>query len=147
MPNATTVDGFLASLPANEREVMSTVRDTVRKNLPAGYEEMMHGRFITYVVPLSRLPKTYNGHPLWYLGLGIQKNYYTIHMLAAYGDPKERARIENGFKKAGKKLDMGKGCLRFKKLEDLPLDVIGESVAAVPSERYVKAYEASRKKK
>ena len=146
MPAPTSVDGYLASLPANQREVMSAVRDTVRKNLPAGYEEMMQGRYISYVIPLSRLPKTYNGQALWYVALVIQKNYYALHMVAAYGDAKVLARIQNGFKKAGKKLDMGKACIRFKKLEDLPLDVIGETVASVPSEGYIKAYEASRKK-
>jgi uncharacterized protein DUF1801 len=147
MPTKTaSVSDYLAGLSVDDRKVMSTVRDTIRKNLPAGYEEIMHGRFIAYVIPLSRLPKTYNGQPLWYIGLGIQKNYYTIHMLAAYMDPKGRALIEDGFKKAGKKLDMGKGCLRFKKIEDLPLDVIAKSVASVPSEGYVKRYESSRKK-
>ena len=142
----TPVDDFLAGLPADDRKVLSTVRDTIRKNLPDGYEEILQGRFISYVVPLSRTGKTYNGQPLWYIALAIQKNYYTVHMMAAYGDAKELARIQKGFKKAGKKLDMGKACIRFKKLEDLPLDVIGESVAAVPAEGYIRRYEASRMK-
>ena len=148
MPRKPTasVDDYLAGLPADDRKVLSTVRDTIRKNLPAGYEEILQGRFISYVIPLSRLPKTYNGQPIWYIALAIQKNYYTVHMMAAYGDAKELARIQNGFKKAGKKLDMGKACIRFKKLEDLPLEVIGESVASVPSEGYIRRYEASRRK-
>ena len=141
-----SVDNYLAGLPADDRKVLSTVRDTIRKNLPTGYEEILQGRFISYVIPLSRLPKTYNGQPLWYVSLAIQKNYYTVHMMAAYGDAKELERIQNGFKKAGKKLDMGKACIRFKKIEDLPLDVIGESVASVPAEGYIRRYESSRKK-
>jgi hypothetical protein len=147
MKTISTVDDYLAGLPADDRKVLSPVRDTIRKNLPAGYEEILQGRFISYVIPLSRLGKTYNGQPLWYIALAIQKNYYTVHMMAAYGDAKELARIQNGFKKAGKKLDMGKACIRFKKLEDLPLDVIGECVASVPAEGYIRRYEASRKKR
>jgi len=146
MKTIPTVDDYLAGLPADDRKVLSTVRDTIRKNLPAGYEEILQGRFISYVIPLSRLPKTYNGQPLWYVSLAIQKNYYTVHMMAAYGDAKELARIKNGFEKAGKKLDMGKACIRFKKIEDLPLDVIGESVASVSAEGYIRRYESSRKK-
>src|SRR5947207_11155683 len=148
MPKKTTpsVDDYLAGLPADDRKVLSPVRDTIRKNLPAGYEEVLQGRFISYVIPLSRLGKTYNGQPLWYIALAIQKNYYTVHMMAAYGDAKELARIQQGFKQAGKKLDMGKACIRFKKLEDLPLDVIGECVAAVPAEGYIRRYEASSMK-
>lgn len=146
MKTTRSVDDYLAGLPADDRKVLSTVRDTIRKNLPTGYEEILQGRFISYVIPLSRLPKTYNGQPIWYVALARQKNYYTVHMMAAYGDSKELARIQNGYKKAGKKLDMGKACIRFKKLEDLPLDVIGESVASVPAEGYIRRYEASRKK-
>lgn len=147
MKTIPTVDDFLAGLPPDDRKVMSTVRDTVRKNLPTGYEEILQGRFISYVIPLSRFPKTHNKQPIWYIALAIQKNYYTVHMMAAYGDPKSLALIQNGFKKAGKKLDMGMACIRFKKLEDLPLDVIGKSVASVPAEGYIRRYEASRKKR
>jgi hypothetical protein len=142
-----SVDDYLAGLPPDDRRVMSAVRDTIRKNLPTGYEEILQGRFVSYVIPLSRFPKTHNKQPLWYIALAIQKNYYVVHMMAAYGDSKSLARIQDGFKKAGKKLDMGKACIRFKKLEDLPLDVIGESVASVPAEGYIRFYEASRKKR
>ena len=137
---AATVNSYLAGLPAEQRKVLSAVRDTIRKKLPSGYEEVLQGKFISYVVPLSRFPKTYNGQPLWYVALTVQKNYYTFYMMAPYGSPKELAKIQTGFKKAGKKLDMGKACIRFKKLEDLPLDVIGESVAGVPAEEYIRRY-------
>jgi hypothetical protein len=70
----------------------------------------------------------------------VQKNYYALHMVALYGSPKELAKVQAGYKKAGKKLDMGKACIRFKKLEDLPLDVIGESVAGIPMEAYIERY-------
>jgi len=142
----TSVNGYLTSLPADQRKVVSVVRETIRKNLPPGYKEMMQGKFISYVIPLSRLPDTYNGHALMYAALAVQKNYYSVHLLAAYGSPKELGKIQEGFKKAGKKLDMGKACIRFKKLDDLPLDVIGESVARVPAEEYIRRYESVKRK-
>ena len=107
---------------------------------------MMHGKYIAYVVPMSRLPKTYNGHELWYLALAAQKNYYTLYLMAPYGDATELAFIEDGFKRAGKKLDMGKSCIHFKKIEDLPLDVIGQSVARVQMEDYARRYESVKRK-
>jgi hypothetical protein len=142
----TTVSSYLAGLPADQRKVLSAVRDTIRKNLPSGYEEVLQGKYISYVVPLSRFPKTYNGHPLWYVSLVPQKNYYALHMVALYGSPKELAKVQAGYKKAGKKLDMGKACIRFRKLEDLPLDVIGESIAGIPMEDYISWYVAAKSK-
>jgi hypothetical protein len=144
--NASSVNSYLAGLAADQRKVLSVVRATIRKNLPSGYEEVLQGKFISYVVPLSRFPKTYNGQPLWYVSLVMQKNYYALHMVALYGSPKELAKIQAGFKKAGRKLDMGKACIRFKKLEDLPLDVIGESVAGIPLEDYISRYIAVKGK-
>jgi uncharacterized protein YdhG (YjbR/CyaY superfamily) len=141
-----SVDSYLAGLPAEHRSVLSAVRDTVRKNLPKGYEETMQGKLIAYVIPLSRFPNTYNGHPLWYIALAVQKNYYSLYLMAPYGDPKELKTIQEGFRKAGKKLDMGKSCIRFRKLEDLPLDVIGESVARVPVDEYIRRYESVKRK-
>ena len=138
---AATVDSYLAGLSAEQRKVLSPVRDTIRKNLPKGYEEMMLGKFVAYVIPLSRLPKTYNGHPLMYAALAVQKNYYSLYLMVPYGSATELAKIQEGFKKAGKKLDMGKSCIHFKKVDDLPLDVIGESIARVPAEEYVRQYE------
>jgi len=141
------VTDYLDSLPAEDKKVLSAVRKTIRKNLPKGYEETLYyGKYITYVIPLSRYPKTYNKHPLSYVGLTKQKNYYTLYMMVPYGDPKELARFKEGFAKAGKKLDMGKSCVHFKKLDDLPLDVIGESVARYPVDEYIKRYEMVKRK-
>ena len=143
---ATSVDEYLAGLPENQRAVLEPVRDTIRKNLPNGYQEVIQGKFITYVIPLSRYPKTYNRQPLQYVALAPQKNYYTLYMMVPYADEKELAQLQNGFKKAGKKLDMGKSCIRFKKLEDLPLDVIGESVARTSVDDYIRGYESAKRK-
>ncbi|MEP7324798.1 MAG: DUF1801 domain-containing protein [Gemmatimonadota bacterium] len=144
---ATTPKEYLDGLPDETRKTLTKVRQLVNKHLPEGYRETMAYGMIGWGVPLSRLPKTYNGLPLCYAGLAAQKNYNSLYLLAAYGDPKQRARLEQGFKKAGKKLDMGKSCIHFRTVEDLPLDTIAEVVASIPAEKYIKAYEDSRKQR
>ena len=135
--NATTVAAYLKSLPAERRRVVSTVRDVVVKNLPRGYRERMNFGMIAYEIPLETLPKTYNGQPLAYAALAAQKNYYALYLMGAYADPKVGKSLASEFKKRGKKLDMGKSCLRFKTLDDLPLDVIGDVISAIPVDRMI----------
>jgi hypothetical protein len=141
---AKTVDAYLASLPGDRRAVITTVRDVVRKNLPKGYVESMDFGMISYSVPLSRFPETYNEHPLMYAALAAQKNYCSIYLMGVYGDGANAKRFKDGFAKAGKKLDMGKSCVRFKTLDDIPLDVIGATIASVPMEDYIAIFERSR---
>jgi hypothetical protein len=107
----------------------------------------MNYGMINYTVPLQRYPDTYNGQPLCYAGLAAQKNHFSLYLLGAYGDPRQVKKIETEFKKRGLKLDMGKSCLRFRKLEDIPLDVVGEMIASTPPADFIKTYEKSRKKK
>jgi uncharacterized protein YdhG (YjbR/CyaY superfamily) len=143
---ATTVKEYLDRLPEDTREVLTRVRQVVNRHLPKGYKETMAFGMIGWGVPLSRLPNTYNGLPLCYAGLAAQKNYNSLYLLAAYGDPKQKAKLVEGFKKAGKKLDMGKSCIHFRTADDLPLDLIAEVVASVPAEKYIKIYEDSRRR-
>jgi hypothetical protein len=143
---ATTVPEYLKSLPEDRRVVISTMRDLILKHLPKGYRETINWGMLSYEIPLERFPDTYNGQPLSYLCLAAQKNYYVLHAMCVYCDPKREAWLKSEFKKAGKKLDMGKACIRFKKLEDLPLDVIAQVIAAATPEEYIARYEASRKK-
>jgi hypothetical protein len=143
---ATTVAEYLKSLPEDRRAVVSTMRDLILKNLPKGYRETINWGIICYEIPLERYPDTYNKQPLSYLALAAQKNYYVLHAMCVYGDAKRGAWLKSEFKKAGKKLDMGKACIRFKKLEDLPLDVMARVIAAATPEEYIVRYEASRKK-
>jgi hypothetical protein len=143
---AQTVKGYLDELPKERRAVIAKVRDMIRRNLPAGYEEAMGYGMITYSIPLSRYPETYNGQPLLYVALAAQKNNYAVYLTGSYGDPTRAAKLKAGFKAAGKKLDAGKSCIRFKKLEDLPLDVIGEAIADIPADELIARYEKSRKK-
>src|SRR4051794_40588300 len=94
---AKSVSDLLAELSPEKRKVISAVREVIRKNLPKGYEEVVQGKIIGYVVPFSRLPKTYNGHPLWYAALAAQKNYFTVHLMTAYGDERELKFLQEGF--------------------------------------------------
>ena len=143
---AATVQEYLDELPKDRRAVIAAVREVILRHLPAGYREAMNWGVINYEIPLERLPNTYNGQPLTYVALAAQKNYYAVYWMGAYGDSKHAAWLKDEFKKAGKKLDMGKCCIRFKKLEDLPLDVIGQAVASTTPEQYIASYERSRKK-
>lgn len=138
---ASTVDDYLDELPEDRREAIKKVRAVVKKNLPKGYRESMGYGMISYTIPLDTFPDTYNGQPLCYIGLANQKNHMALYLLGPYGDAKQEKYLQDEFKKAGKKLDMGKSCLRFKKLEDLPLDVIGKIIAATPPEEMIARHE------
>lgn len=144
---AATVEEYLAELPAERREVVSKVREIVKRNLPKGYNETMQWGMIFYGLPLSRYPKTYNGEPLEYVALAAQKNYYALYLMGPYMDPGQGKQLESAFKRAGKKMDMGKSCLRFRKLEDLPLDAVGEIIASTPPERLIAHHEAAHAKR
>ncbi|HXY20466.1 MAG TPA: DUF1801 domain-containing protein [Gemmatimonadales bacterium] len=142
---AASPDAWLAALPPAAAAELSRVRDVIRAHLPAGYREAVRGSVIAYEVPLERYPDTYNGQPLWYAALGAPKSYLTLHLMGAYGSPELRRRLADGFSAAGKKLDMGKACVRFRKADDLALGVIGEIVAALPLEKWVAIAKASRR--
>ena len=143
---ALTVDEYLDELPPERRAIVASVRDLVRRNLPEGYRETMNWGMISYEIPLERYPATYNKQPLSYAALAAQKNTYTLYLTGAYQDAKRKKWLEREFEKAGKKLDMGKSCVHFKRLEDLPLDVIAKVVASTPPEKLIEQYEASRRR-
>ncbi len=144
--SATTPEAYLAELPRERRADIAAVRDVIRKNLPEGYGESVNWGMISYGVPLERYPSTYNKQPLCYVGLAAQKNYNALYLMRVYGDKAQEKRLRDAFKKAGKKLDMGKSCVRFKKAEDLPLDTIGEIVASTPVDKWIAVYESSRRR-
>jgi len=143
---ATAVDEYLASLPAQKREAVEAVRAVVLKNLPAGYVETMNWGMISYEIPLSAYPNTYNKQPLMFAALAGQKNYCTLHLMCA-GAPAVAKELAEEFAKAGKKLDMGKACIHFKKAEDLALEAIGRIIARVTPAKFIAVYEASRQQK
>jgi len=144
---ATTPAAYLASLSPERRKVIAAVRAVVKKRLPTGYVETMNWGMLSYEIPLSRYPDSYNKQPLMYLALAAQKNNYALYLTSVSSDKALMARLATAYKTAGKKLDMGKGCLRFKTLEELPLDVIGDIVASTSVERRIGLSEAARQKR
>ena len=139
-----TVDEYLAALPDDRREALTQIRGEVLANLPDGVEESMSFGMPTYEVPLERSGPTYNGKPLMYAALASQKRHMAAYLTCAYMDPSDREWLEERFAAAGKKLDMGESCLRFRSLDDLPPGVIGEAVARKPVDQFLREYESSR---
>ena len=141
---ARTVDEYLTQLPPERREVVSAVRDMVRRHLPKGYEEAMAFGMIGYGVPLSRYPVTYNRQPLAYVAIAAQKNYYSLYLMSAYADSADERAVREAFQRAGRKLDMGKSCIRFKRVEDIPLDDLGPIIARNSVDDWIATYERAR---
>jgi len=137
--NAATVEGYLSELPDDWRHAIAAVRETILKNLPEGYEEAMNWGMITYQVPLEVYPDTYNKQPLMYAALASQKNHMAVYLTAIYMDEERRHAFEAAYKATGKRFDAGKSCVRFRTLADLPLNLIGETVASLPMAEFVAA--------
>jgi hypothetical protein len=144
--SSSMVAVFLAKLPAERRAEVECVRDTIRRYMPAGYEEAVSKNMLVYQVPLERYPDTYNGHPLWYVALASEKSYLSLHLMPVYGDSALAERLARGFRAAGKKLDRGKACIHFRTADDLALDVIGEIVARISPDRWVQIAQAARRR-
>ncbi len=142
--SAQTPDEYIAALPDGRREAVVTVRDVVRRNLPPGFEEGVSYGMIGWYVPLERFPDTYNGQPLGLAALASQKNYMSLYLNNVYGDPATETWFRQRYAASGKKLDMGKSCVRFKRAEDLALDVIGEAIARTDLESYLARYAEAR---
>lgn len=144
--SATTVAAYLAGLPPDRRASIARIRGVIRKRLPRGYRESVSWGMICYAVPLSRYPDTYNGQPLCYAALAAQKNHLALYLMSAYMDPELARALKDGFKKAGKRLDMGKSCLRFRSAEDLPLGVIGDIIASTPMAKFIAIAESAKRR-
>ncbi len=140
---ATTVKQYLAELPPDRRQAIESVRKVILANLDKTYEEGMQYGMIGYYVPHGFFPDGYHCNPqqpLPFACLASQKNYMSLYLMSAYGEGLEEDWFRAQWAKTGKKLDMGKCCVRFKKLEDLALDVIGEAIRRVPAKAYVERY-------
>ncbi len=140
----TTVEEYLAEQSPEKREALAEVRRVILENLPEGYEEVMQYGMISYVIPLARYPKTYNKQPLAYLSLAAQKNYMSIYLMGCYSDTESESWFVQRYRATGKRLDMGKACVRFRTLDDLPLDLIGEAVSRTPVKDFIQLYETAR---
>jgi len=141
---AETVDGYLAELLEDWRAAISAVRQVVLENLPQGYEERMQFGMIGSVIPLERNPVTYNGQALQYAALASQKNYMSLYLMNVYSDEAVERWFVDRYKDSGKRLDMGKACVWFKSLQDLPMDLVREAIALTPVDRFIERYEMSR---
>lgn len=141
---ATTVDDYLAELPDARRAVIADVLALVRKHLPNGYEEVMAWGMVTWQVPLARCPDTYNGKPLALAALAAQKNHCALYLHCAYQDSAAEARLRQAYAQAGVRLDMGKSCLRFKRVADLLPAAVAEAIAATPVDAFVAQYRVAR---
>lgn len=155
--NAKTVDEYLTSLPDDRREALIAVRKTILKNLQKGFEEGMQYGCVGYYVPHSIFPDGYHcdpKQPLPFAGFASQKNHMAIYLFCIYADPKTEKKFREEYAATGKRMDIGKSCIRFRKLEDLPLDLIGKTIKSISVEKFVDKYQstiagtkAKRKKK
>lgn len=150
---AATVDEYLASLPEDRRAAISAVRKTILDNLDPDYEEGMSYGMIGYYVPHRVYPAGYHCNPkepLPFAALASQKNYMSLYLMSVYGGAggedaaaKHARWFREEWAKTGKKLDMGKACIRFRSAADLPLDLIGKAIKRVPAKAYIKSCEAA----
>jgi uncharacterized protein YdhG (YjbR/CyaY superfamily) len=145
--DATTVDQYLAKLPPDRREALTKVRQVMLKNLPQGFEESVNWGMIAYQVPLETYPDTYNKQPLLYAALASQKNHMAVYLSGIYTSEKARNESEAAYKATGKPFDVGKSCVRFRKMDDLPLDVIGRTIASMSVDELIAFTEQAHSKR
>jgi Domain of unknown function (DU1801) len=141
--DAPTVEAYLADLPEDRREAIAAVRSVILEHLPEGFEEGMQYGMIGYHVPLERCPDTYNGEPLTLAALANQKRHMALYMMGVYGS--DDAWFRERWEATGRKLDMGKSCVRFRRLDDVPLEVVGEAVARVSVEDLIAVHVQARR--
>jgi Domain of unknown function (DU1801) len=135
--DALTVSEYLAGLPEDRKKAIAAVRKVIRANLPKGIVESMNWGMIVYEVPLKTYPDTYNGQPLAYAGLASQKNHMSVYLMGIYGSDALRADFESAYRATGKRMDVGKSCVRFRALDDLPLDVVGDAIGALTLDQFL----------
>ena len=140
----STVAAYLASLTPERRAVIEEARSLVHKHISKGYAEFMNWGVVNWGIPLEQFPDTYNGQPLCYVGLGAKKNYNSFYLMSAYDGSNGAKLLADAFKKAGKRLDMGKCCLRFKTLDDLELTSVAKLIAMSTPKEYIAYYKRTK---
>lgn len=138
---------YLASLPDDRRRALAAVRKTIRANLGKGFKEGIQYGMIGYFVPHSVYPAGYHcdpKQPLPFAGLASQKNHMALYLFCLYTGPGAQDEFAKAWKATGKKLDMGKSCIRFKKIEDVPLEVIGDAIHRISARQFIESYEDAR---
>ena len=142
--DATTVEEYLAALPEDRRRDIEAVRAVILKHLPKGYEEAINFGMIAYQVPLETQPDTYNKQPLMYAALAAQKRYSSLYLTSIYLSEESAEAFERDYRATGKRYDVGKSCIRFRTVDDLPLDLVARAVKSTPVRRFVREVEDAR---
>ncbi|HBH05546.1 MAG TPA: hypothetical protein DDX92_02955 [Flavobacteriales bacterium] len=142
---AKTPDDYVAQLPEDRRDVINRMRNTLVGNLPSGFEEQMSYGMIGYVVPKKVYPKGYHVNPqlpLPFIHLASQKNHIGFYHMALYSDDKLLNWFTTEYAKFSKrKLDMGKSCVRFKKPDHIPFDLIAKLAKKISPQEWISMYE------
>ena len=142
---ADTPETYINQLPESRQEPMRQLRQCILENLPDGFEEAMSYGMIGYVVPHSRYPAGYHCNPelpLPFLNIASQKNYIALYHSGIYADPKLRAWFVESYKeRGGRKPDMGKSCIRFKKPEAIPYGLLAELCGKLSVTDWIRCYE------
>ena len=141
---AASVDAYLAGLEAPHRAVAEAIVALVRAHVPPGYEEAMAWGMPTWQVPLARYPDTYNGKPLAYVSYAAQKRHHALYLMMAYADSAQDRALREAYSAAGARLDMGKCCLRFTRLEQCLQGAVAATIASTPVDAFIAMHEASR---
>ena len=148
--SAQTPEDYVAQLPDERKQVMSKLREVIKRNIPKGFEETINYGMIGYVVPHSIYPNGYHCDPklpLPFLGVASQKNFVAVYHMGIYANPTLMDWFVNEYPKYCKmKLDIGKSCIRFKKLNEIPYDLIGELVKKIAVEEWINIYETQFKR-
>ena len=144
--DAATIQEYLDALPEERRAVVSAVRDLVNRHMPTGYREGVAWGMIGWSIPLERYPDTYNKEPLAYVGLAAQKSHYALYLNSVYMSTERDGALREAYAAAGKRLDMGKSCLRFKRLEDLVPEAIASAVASMGVDDFIALYESVQRR-
>ena len=144
---AITVDQYVEELPEDRKQVIRKIREVILSNLPEGFVEIMIYGMIGYVIPHSMYPKGYHSEPklpLPLINLASQKKYIAMYHMGIYGNKKLLDWFVGEFaKQSNLKLDMGKGCIRFKKMDQIPYSLIGELTTKMSAEQWIKIYETN----
>ncbi|MCR9202823.1 MAG: DUF1801 domain-containing protein, partial [Planctomycetaceae bacterium] len=145
MAGPKTVEEYLAALPEERRLALQAVREVFQRNLSGGFEEGIQYGMVGYYVPLSVYPPGYHctpDTPLPFAGMASQKNHMSIYLMGLYSNPDELAKFEAAWKATGLRLDMGKSCIRFRKLEQVPLKVLAATLKRLTLKKFLRHYEA-----
>lgn len=142
--HAPTVAHYLAEIPEERKADVTALVDLVRKVLPEGYEEVMAWGMVGYQVPLEISGPTYNGQPIGPVAIAAQKHHISLYLLSIYASPELTAEFTKRWLESGKKLDMGKSCIRFKTLADADLSTIAWAVGLLTPEEFSEMYQKAR---